>query len=121
VYSPLLPGTGELSATIMIEIEDKELVKPILDRFMGIDVGQHVVLHVGPEFAIPGVFQAGRSDEEKGKLSAVHFVRFTFPEAAVRALRTAAPVFLAVDHAGERARAQLSEETKAALAEDLAS
>jgi hypothetical protein len=47
VYSALLPGSGELSATMMIEIEDTEQIKPILDRFMGVDVGEHVFLHVG--------------------------------------------------------------------------
>jgi hypothetical protein len=119
VYAPLLPGHGALSATMMIEIEDNSQVKPVLDRFMGIDAAGHVALQVGG-LAIPGDFEAGRSDEEAGKLSAVHFVRFAFPEAAVRAFLSA-EVFLAVDHPGERGRSRLCEETKAALLEDLRS
>jgi hypothetical protein len=118
VYQTLLPGPGELSATMMIEIEDMADVKPVLDRFMGIDAGQHVWIQVGREFAIQGTFEAGHSDEEKGKLSAVHFVRFAFPPEAVRAFRDA-EAFLVVDHPGERARTRLSEETRAALLEDL--
>jgi hypothetical protein len=118
VYAGLLPSPGELSATMMIEIEDKERIQPVLDAFMGIDLGQHVWMQVGKEFVIPGNFEAGHSDEERGKLSAVHFVRFEFPEAAVRAFRTD-HVFLVVDHAGERARTELSPETKAALLSDL--
>jgi Protein of unknown function (DUF3501) len=118
VYAGLLPGPGELSATMMIEIEDKEKIQPVLDAFLGIDLGQHVWMQVGKEFVIPGNFEAGHSDQERGKLSAVHFVRFTFPEAAVRAFRNS-PVFLVVDHAAERARAELSAETKAALLSDL--
>jgi hypothetical protein len=118
VYNALLPRPGELSATLMIEIVDKDQIKPVLDRFMGIDTGQRVWIQVGKEFAIPGEFEAGHSDEEKGKLAAVHFVRFAFPAAAVRAFR-AAEVTLVVDHPGERARTRLSEETKAALLEDL--
>jgi hypothetical protein len=118
VYGALLPGPGELSATLMIEIEDKAQIQPVLDRFLGIDVGQHVWMQVGREFAIPGEFETGRSDEEKGKLSAVHFVRFAFPAPAVRAFRDA-EVSLVVDHAGERARTALTDETKAALLEDL--
>jgi hypothetical protein len=48
VYSALLPGPGELSATVFIEIADKEQIKPVLDRFMGIDVGRHVWFALGP-------------------------------------------------------------------------
>ncbi len=118
VYSALLPRPGELSATLMIEIEDKDRIKPILDRFMGIDRGQHVWMQVGRELAVPGEFEAGHSDEEKGKLSAVHFVRFAFPAAAIRAFRDS-EVFLAVDHPAERARTRLSDETTAALLGDL--
>jgi hypothetical protein len=68
--------------------------------------------------AVAGEFEAGHSDEEKGKLAAVHFVRFRFPAAAVRAFADA-PAFLAVDHPAARARVELSAETKAALSEDL--
>ena len=119
VYGALLPRPGELSATMMIEIEDKERIKPILDGFLGIDTGRHVWMQVGKEYAIPAEFEVGHSDEERGKLSAVHFVRFPFPDPAVRAFRDS-PVFLVVDHSAERARAEISEATRAALLEDLA-
>jgi hypothetical protein len=119
VYSALLPGPRELSATMMIEIEDKDQIKPILDRYQGIDMDQPVWIQVGREFAVPGEFEAGHSDEERGKLSAVHFVRFAFAEPAVRAFRDS-PVFLVVDHPAERARVEFSPETMAALREDLA-
>ena len=118
VYSALLPRPGELSATMMIEIVDKDRIKPILDRFQGIDLDRHVWMQVGKEFAVPAEFEAGHSDQERGKLAAVHFVRFAFPEPAVRAFRDA-PVFLVVDHPAERARVELSAESKAALVEDL--
>src|SRR5215813_657927 len=118
VYSALLPAPGELSATLFIEITDKAEIQPVLDRFMGIDIGQTVWIQVGRDFAVPGEFEAGRSDEEKGKLSAVHFVRFAFPPEAVSAFRDS-PVHLVVDHPAERARVELSPETKAQLLEDL--
>ena len=31
VYGALLPGPGELSATLFIEIADKDQIKPVLD------------------------------------------------------------------------------------------
>ena len=118
VYNALLPGPHELSATLFIEITDKEQIQPVLDRFMGIDIGPTVWMQVGREFAIPGDFEAGHSDEEKGKLSAVHFVRFAFPPEAVGAF-AGSPVFLVVDHRAERGRVELSAETKAQLLLDL--
>ena len=118
VYNALLPGPGELSATLFIEITDKAQIQPVLDRFMGIDAGPTVWIQVGKDFAVRGEFEAGHSDEEKGKLSAVHFVRFAFPPEAVRAFADS-PVHLVVDHAAVRARVELPAETKAQLLEDL--
>jgi hypothetical protein len=128
VYNALLPGPGELSATLFIEITDKDQIQAVLDRFIGIDawgidagsidVGPTVWIQVGKEFAVPGEFEAGHSDEEKGKLSAVHFVRFAFPPEAVRAFASS-PVHLVVDHAAVRARVELTAETKTQLLQDL--
>ena len=58
------------------------------------------------------------ADKEQIKLAAVHFVRFPFPAAAVRAFADS-PAFLVVDHPAARARVELSAERKAALSEDL--
>jgi hypothetical protein len=118
VYNALLPRRGELSATLFIEITDKDQIQPVLDRFMGIDVGPTVWMQVGREFAVAGEFEAGRSDEEKGKLSAVHFVRFAFPPEAICAFE-GSPVFLVVDHPAERGRVELSQATRAQLLLDL--
>lgn len=120
VYNALLPGPGELSATLFIEITDKDQIQAVLDRFLGIDVGPTVWIQLGKDFALPGEFEAGHSDEEKGKLSAVHFVRFAFPPDAVRAFASS-PVHLVADHPAVRARVELPAETKAQLLEDLRS
>jgi hypothetical protein len=116
VYSALLPGPDELSATLFIEIADKDQIKPVLDRFMGIDTGRHVWFEVGEGITVPGSFEAGHSDEEKGKLAAVHFVRFAFSREAVQVFRDS-EVHLVVDHPAARAR--LSDEAKAELLTDL--
>ena len=118
VYNALLPTPGELSATLMIQIGDKDQIKPVLDQFMGIDIGRRVWIEVGKDFTVPGEFEAGHSDQEKGKQAAVHFVRFPFPPAAVAAFANA-PAALVVDHPAERGRTELSAQTKAALLGDL--
>jgi len=118
VYNDLLPKPGELAATMMIEIAEAGEVKPVLDRLLGIDTRDYVRLEIGPHVVI-GTFEAGRSDEELGKISAVHFVRFRLSAEARRAFLAAA-VTLVVEHPNEHARTVLSEETKRSLAEDLA-
>jgi hypothetical protein len=120
VYRALLPGPGELSATLFIEIADKDQIKPVLDRFMGIDTGHHVWIEMADGLRVPGVFEAGHSDEEKGKLAAVHFVRFVFSDEAMKAFRRFA-VDLVTDHPAARARTRLSDEAKAELLADLSS
>jgi len=118
VYNGLLPRAGELSATMFIEIDDASRIKPVLDRLLGIDTRDYIRMTVGPH-VIVGAFEAGHSDEERGKLSAVHFVRFALPPEARRVFATA-EVALVVDHPNERARTVLSDETKRSLLVDLA-
>ena len=116
VYNTLLPGDGELAATLFIEIGDSAGIKPVLDALQGIDTGGYVRLEVGPH-AVPAVFEAGHSDEEKGKLSAVHFVRFALPPAA-RRIFTDTEVALVVDHPADRGRTVLTAAARRSLAGD---
>jgi hypothetical protein len=118
VYNALLPDPGELAATMYIEIADPSAIKPVLDALLGIDTRDYVRMEVGPH-VIVGRFETGHSDEELGKLSAVHFVRFALPP-AVRQAFAATEVALMIDHPNERARTVLSPEVRASLAEDLA-
>lgn len=83
VYNTLLPGPGELSATVMIEITTQERIKEILDSFQEFDRPGTLALTVGDQAVFAG-FEAGHSKEDK--ISAVHFVRFPVPPAFVNAL-----------------------------------
>jgi hypothetical protein len=117
VYNALLPRPGELAATMLIEITETAQIKPVLDKLLGIDTRDYVRLAVGPHVVV-GDFETGHSDEERGKLSAVHFVRFALPPEARRGFM-AAEVALQVDHPNERARTVLSAATKRSLLKDL--
>jgi len=116
VYNALVPDPGQLSATLMIEIVDQGRIKEDLDRFFGIDEGERVYFQIGRDHAVAGAFEAGHSKEDK--ISAVHFVRFTFTPAEIAAFRRD-EVALVVDHPNYRARVTLDPETKASLLEDL--
>lgn len=96
VYNALMPGAGELSATLMIEITEPDRMKEWLDMFMGLDHGETLAIRVGDQ-QVFGQFEGGHSHETK--ISAVHFVRFR-PTASMTAafadLRQ--PVMLTVHH-----------------------
>ena len=116
VYNELIPEPGELSATLLIEIEDQSRIKEELDCLFGIDEGGRVYFQIGREHAVAGRFEPGHSKEDK--ISAVHFVRFAFGPDEIAAFRNEA-VALVVDHPNYRARAELPPEIKASLLEDL--
>lgn len=118
VYNALLPGPGELAATMFIEIAEPARIRPVLEALLGIDTRDCVRLEVGPH-TIVGLFEAGHSDEDRRTISAVHFVRFPLPGEARRDFE-ASEVSLVIDHPNERARARLPSETKRSLAADLA-
>src|SRR5213078_4099977 len=98
-------------------IADASQIKPVLDKLLGIDTRDYVTLTVGPHVVV-GDFESGHSDEERGKLSAVHFVRFKLSPEARRIFREA-EVALVVEHPNERARTVLADETTRALLHDL--
>jgi hypothetical protein len=118
VYNSLLPRPGELAATMFIEIGEPARIKPVLDALLGIDTRDYVRLQVGPHVVV-GVFETGHSDEQLGKLSAVHFVRFALPPVARRAFAES-EVALVVEHPNERGRTVLTAAARRRLAEDLA-
>ncbi len=114
VYNELIPGPGELSATLFLEIEDQSNLREDLLMFLGID--EAVSLQVGGR-VIRGRFEEGRSKEDK--ISAVQYVRFALDEEARRAFVEGAVTELVIDHSNYKARAVLTPEARASLAQDL--
>ena len=120
VYNELLPGPGELSATLFIEIPKLEEVQTALDSMIGLDNGRCVWLEIGAGRTYARFLEGqGRDD----RIAAVQFVRF--PVGGGEGMRDAllnpsGPVALVVDHPGSRARAEVSAETRRELAGDLA-
>ena len=103
VYNALMPGSGELSATLLIEITEQDRMKEWLDVFMGLDHGETVAIRVGTEQAF-GLFEGGHSHETK--ISAVHFVRFRPTASMVAAFADLhLPVSLTVHHHAYHAEA----------------
>ncbi len=119
IYNEMIPDAGELSATLFIEVADESKIKPIMDRFFGIDHGQTVSIRFGPE-RVHALFETGHSDESQ--ISAVHFVRFPFTPAPSRRFRSAEDAaFLHISHGTYRTKAPLPPEMRRSLIADLAS
>ncbi len=111
-FNTMLPGPGELSATLMIELTGSDAeVKAQLARLFGLQ--NHVWLEVGGA-RVKGELEPDR--EEPGRVSAVQYVRFRVPDAQAL-LR--GPAFLVIDHPAYPHRAELPEAARRSLAQDL--
>jgi len=113
-YNQLLPGPRELSATVMIEIDERETREPFLAAAKGFEA--HVALVVDGERA------NATWDPERilpDRASAVLYLKFPLSEKAIAAIRGGrGNAYLIVDHAHYGARAPLGAATTKSLAED---
>ena len=111
-FNTMLPGPGELSATLMIELTGTDAeVKARLAGLYGLR--DHVFLEVAGT-RIQGKLDPDR--EEPGRVSAVQYVRFPVPDAQAF-LR--GPAFLVIDHPQYGRRTELPEAVRRSLAQDL--
>ena len=116
-YNAQIPGAQELSATLFIEVTDPTKVKPVLDRFHGIDTGQTVGFQSGNQ-QVYGIFEQGRAKEDK--ISAVHYVRFPFSDNEKAQLaKLTEPIEIFIQHPGYQARVAVPDETHRSLLQDL--
>lgn len=117
VYNRVLPDAGQLAATLLIEITDETQIERTLERMVGLQ--DHVWLVIGGE-RTKAEFDAEQFATDK--LAAVQYLKFSLSTDAQKALTTAGTaVGLAIDHPAYRYEARLGEESRASLAEDLAS
>ncbi len=115
-YNQLLPGPGELSGTMFIEIDDPAALRSWLPRLVGIE--DHVHFAVGTE-QVPAREEDAERLTREDVTSAVHYLKFTFSPEQQRAF-TDGPVHLVVDHPEYAADVTLTDEQRAELAGDFA-
>lgn len=116
-YNPLLPGDGELSLTIFVDVTEPGAVREWLHRLVGIE--NHVALVLPDETILRAVPEDGhrRSLTRGDVTSAVHYLRIPVP-AGVRVPRRTR---LVVDHPGHRVETELADETIDEINADLGS
>jgi hypothetical protein len=117
-YNDLIPGPNELSATLFLEIPEKELRERLLVELCGLESCFRL--------EIDGVACPGRN-ETRGvmpdRTTAVHYVKFPVPEASAKAMasKKAGEVALVVEHPKYQARTVFSAATLHSLSEDFES
>ena len=114
-YNPIIPKSGELSATMMIEYVTAAERALMLPQFVQIE--RHVWLRIGDSAPILATFDRGQIDEHK--VSSVQYVKFALSGEQRRLLTADGTVLrLSIDHPAYTAQAVLSEETRKAIAHD---
>ncbi|HEY3875060.1 MAG TPA: DUF3501 family protein [Candidatus Kapabacteria bacterium] len=115
-YSRLLPTSNELSATLLIEITEKEAIRPTLDSLVGM-TQDSIYLVIG-EKEIETIFDEEQSEE--GRISAVQYVRWKLDDQDVERFRFGqADVSILARHPNYQHFTQLTEEQRKAIAQDL--
>jgi len=117
-YNELIPGPGELVATLLIEYADAAEREAALRRLVGLE--RHLWLVLGAK-KIPARFDDRQMSTEK--ISAVQFVRFALegmngPQLLELARKGEAAIM--ADHPSLAARGEISGLLASSLAEDLA-
>jgi len=116
-YNPMIPNGSELSATVMIEIEDAERRHQTLSRLGGIE--HKMFLSFAGERVI-GVADATRENTSpEGKASSVQFVKFPFAAAQKQKFRApGTQVVVGIDHPNYGHMAVMPEAMRQALSAD---
>jgi hypothetical protein len=119
VYNPLLPGLGELSATLFIELVDKDELMTWLPRLVGIETEVELRLGPGADTVRCEVDPDHERQLTRDEITAsVHYVRFGLRPEQVAEFE-AGPVVLALTHPEYRHEVELSDATRAELLRDL--
>lgn len=114
-YNQLVPGEGELSATVFIEYVDRDERERMLIALAGVERCFYLEL--------AGQRVQGRGEvrgDDTGRTTAVQYVKFTLgPTLAAELASRRVPVVLGVEHAAYSAETVLSDPTLASLVADL--
>jgi uncharacterized protein DUF3501 len=120
-YNPLIPGPGELSATMFIELTSKDELEHWLPRLVGIEQAPRLVIGEGAGAEIvPANVEASHAAQltREEVTASVHYVAFSLDPGQVARFRDE-PVKVGIDHPEYREETVLSGDTKSSLLEDL--
>lgn len=114
-YDPMIPKGSELTMTLLFEIGDADRRDAFLRTIGGIE--QHVAIQIGGH-TIPARPEGDivRTRESDNKASAVHFLHFDFPPAAIAAWQSGeGSAMLVIDHPAYGHAALINAESRSFL------
>ena len=118
-YNPLIPNGSELTATVMIEIDDELRRRRVLAELGGIE--EMFWLRVGGTQVMSRPEQDQERTNEQGKTSSVHFLHFPFAPAQIEGFRKpGAEIVVGCSHPRYQHMAIMPEAVREALARDFA-
>jgi Protein of unknown function (DUF3501) len=118
VYNPLIPGPGELSATMFVELTSPAALREWLPKLVGIE--RAVAIRIG-EAVIPARPEDAHAQQlTRGEItSAVHYVQWSMTAGETSDFAGAPLVALRIDHPSYRHETTLGDATRAELLRDL--
>ncbi len=120
VYNPLIPGPGQISATLFIELTDKDQLVEWLPKLVGIETEVELRLGTSGQKRVRcRVDEAHLRQLTREEITAsVHYVHFDLDADEIAAFEQD-PVTLALTHPAYPHEVVLTEDTKAELLGDL--
>ena len=120
IYNPLVPGPGEITATLFIELQTDEELRRWLPALVGVE--RAVLLRVGDDgepLEVRATLDPGHAAQltREETTASVHYLRFELPEAA-QARFAEGPVRIVVDHPAYPHESLLGDETRASIVGD---
>jgi len=116
-YNPLIPGPGELSMTLFIELTSEAELRSWLPRLVGVERAVGLVIGEGERIAAALDAAHERQLTRETVTASVHYLRIRLDEVQ-RARFRAEPSRLVIDHPSYRHEAVLSPTTVASLVAD---
>lgn len=116
VFNKLIPDENELCATILIEIFERQFIKPILNSLVGIQDNK-IFLKFADESITPIFIDENLPD---GRISAVLYARFKFNSNQIeKFLNPKNLVSIEINHPNYKAETIIPENVRLSLMEDL--
>ncbi len=116
-YNPLIPDGSNLKATFMLEYPDPQERAAALEVLKGIE--NRVWIQVSGHERVWGIADEDLDRENDQKTSSVHFLRFEFTPAMIRAVKGGSALNMGIEHPNYREQvAPVSTNVRGSLAGD---
>ncbi len=116
IYNELIPGKNQICATMLIEIQEKQFIKPVLDSLIGLNRNCVFLEFEGEK--IEPIFDQGQLTDDR--ISAVQYLTFNFTEKQVaKFVNGKSQAKLIINHKNYKANATFSSVQHKVLIDDL--